>query len=86
MNLSPVIVKVRPAWRRLAYRLGRHPLPVPGFAPFPLPAPESWVPAPGQLEPNLERWPSPRVPAGPVAVANGNGNGHKPGPLTEADR
>ena len=33
MNLSPVVVKVRPAWRRLAYRLGRHPLPVPRLYP-----------------------------------------------------
>ena len=29
MNLSPVVVKVRPAWRRPGYRFGRHPLPVP---------------------------------------------------------
>jgi hypothetical protein len=33
MNLSPVVVKVRPAWRRLGYRFGRHPLPVPRLAP-----------------------------------------------------
>ncbi len=29
MNLFPVVVKVRPAWRRIAFRLGRHPLPAP---------------------------------------------------------
>ena len=43
------MVKVRPAWRRLAYRLGRHPLPVPHIA-WPLlevlaPEPEPVVPA-----------------------------------------
>ena len=32
MNLSPVIVKIRPAWKRLDYRLGR-------FAPLPVPRP-----------------------------------------------
>jgi type IV secretion system protein VirD4 len=48
MNLSPVIVKVRPCWRRLAYRLGRHPLPVPRpVAAVPQPAPaKASTPAP----------------------------------------
>ena len=42
MNLFPVVVKVRPAWRRAGYRLGRHPLPVPHVpAPWPaMPEPE----------------------------------------------
>jgi type IV secretion system protein VirD4 len=68
MNLSPVVVKVRPAWRRLAYRIGRHPLPVPHVAwplletlpPVPIPEPE---------------------PAVPAAM---NGHGGKPGPLVKA--
>jgi len=44
MNLSPAIVKVRPAWRRLPYRLGRHPLPVPALSSPVLPSTPS-VPA-----------------------------------------
>jgi hypothetical protein len=86
MNLSPVIVKVRPAWHRLAYRLGRHPLPVPSVAPVPLPVFAPEVPALAQMGPHLERWPSPRVPAETAAGARGGGNGHRPGPVTEADR
>ena len=89
MNLRPVIVKVRPVWRRLGYRLGRYPLPVrlPHPAPVrPAPAPQQPatapqpVPAPalGHPGPHLARWPD--VPPGgqPVTAANGNGNGHKP--------
>jgi hypothetical protein len=74
MNLSPVIVKVRPAWRRLAYRLGRHPLPVPAYAPAP------WVPAAPMPEPE----PAATVP--PEFAAAANGHSGKPGPLTDADR
>jgi hypothetical protein len=40
MNLFPVVVKVRPAWRRAGYRLGRHPLPVPHALPPWLAMPE----------------------------------------------
>ena len=28
MNLNPVIVKFRPAWKRLGFRFGRRPVPV----------------------------------------------------------
>ena len=57
MNLRPVIVKVRPVWRRLAYRLGRYPLPVPVPRPFPLrPAP---APPPAKRLPRCPPWPSP---------------------------
>jgi hypothetical protein len=84
MNLLPVIVKVRPAWRRLPYRLGRHPLPVPSVAPVTLPVFAPEVPAPAQPGPQLESWPSPRVPA--KAAAGANGNGHRAGPLPEEDR
>ena len=53
MNLRPVVVKVRPAWRRLAYRLGRHPLPVPACLPaaWPLPAAARTRPRPRAPEP-----------------------------------
>jgi type IV secretion system protein VirD4 len=92
MNLHPVAVKVRPAWRRLAYRLGRHPLPVPRIAAAPAPAPQPApaapqpapappVPAPAQPEPRLERWPASRAPA---AITNGNGNGHRTGPAASS--
>jgi hypothetical protein len=93
MNLRPVIVKVRPVWRRLAYRLRRHPLPVPVLRPFPsrsvpvrpaaAPQPAgapAQVPAMAQPGPHLARWPSVPVPASVVAAdANGNGNGHANG-------
>jgi type IV secretion system protein VirD4 len=69
MNLSPVVVKVRPAWHRLGYRLGRHPLPVPHLAPAAVPAPAA---AP---EPAPEPAPVP---------ASSNGHGGKPGTLTKA--
>ena len=88
MNLRPVIVKVRPVWRRLAYRLGRHPLPVPVPRPFPVrPAPvrpsaapqPAGAPAPmAQPGPHLARWPAVPVPASVVA-ADVNGNGHANG-------
>jgi type IV secretion system protein VirD4 len=32
-NMSPLVVRFRPAWRRLDARLGRHPLPVPRLYP-----------------------------------------------------
>lgn len=62
MNLSPVIVKVRPAWRRLPYRIGRHPLPVPVYVPA------AWTAAP---VPGLE--PAATVPPEVVAAADGHG-------------
>ena len=84
MNLRPVIVKVRPVWRRLAYRLGRHPLPVPVPRPFPVrpapaprPAAAAQPAAPVQPGLQLARGPAITVPAA-VVPANGNGNGHKP--------
>jgi len=70
MNLRPVVVKVRPAWRRAGYRFGRHPLPVPrrpaaGFGFLSLP---DLLPDPADI---------------PAAA---NGHGGKPGPLARADR
>ena len=71
MNLSPVIVKVRPAWRRLGYRLSRHPLPVPA-----IPLPRSpWLPVP---DPELAAAES----AAPVPAAM-NGHGGRPGELVK---
>ena len=35
MNLNPLIVKIRPAWKRLGYRRAR--LPVPQLRPMPRP-------------------------------------------------
>ncbi|MGH3198458.1 MAG: type IV secretory system conjugative DNA transfer family protein [Streptosporangiaceae bacterium] len=67
MNLSPVIVKVRPAWWRLGYRLGRHPLPVPAV--------------PLLRSPRL-RFPEP-ADAEPAVPAPMNGHGGKPGPLAK---
>jgi type IV secretion system protein VirD4 len=49
-NLFPVAVRFRPAWRRLAHRLGRQPLPAPHPAPalpvVPVPEPGTAAPAP----------------------------------------
>ena len=91
MNLRPVIVKVRPVWRRLAYRLGRHPLPVPVPRPFPArsvpvrpaPAPQpagapAQVPAMAQPGPHLARWPDRPAcpqPRPPTATATGTSLG-----------
>lgn len=74
MNLRPVVVKVRPAWHRLAYRLGRHPLPAPHLVRTPYPGP---VPA-------LESVPEPAAPEAAVPAAL-NGHGGKPGHLVDAD-
>jgi hypothetical protein len=68
MNLFPVVVKVRPAWRRTAYRLGRHPLPVP-YLPAALCFP---------------RLVAPESPARPLDIlVSSNGHGGKPGPLAK---
>jgi hypothetical protein len=75
MNLSPVVVKVRPAWRRLGYRFGRHPLPVPHLAP----AAAAVLPEPVSPEPGLA---GAKIPA-PVPVS-ANGHGGQPGPLAKA--
>jgi hypothetical protein len=72
-NLFPVVVRFRPAWRRLDARLGRHPLPVPHVTAA-LAAP--WLVMP---EPELAEV----VP--PVRVS-ANGHGGKPGPLVRADQ
>ena len=53
-NLSPVVVRFRPAWRRLDARLGGHPLPVPlslprPVLPLPAPQPEPAAPVPARL-------------------------------------
>jgi hypothetical protein len=88
MNLRPVIVKVRPVWRRLGYRLGRHPLPVPVPRPFPVrlaPAPQpanapARVPAMAQPGPHLARWPSDLLSTSVVgADADANGSVHANG-------
>jgi type IV secretion system protein VirD4 len=71
-NLFPVVVRFRPAWRRLDARLGRHPLPAPH-----LPDPA----APWLVMPEPE--PAEAVP--PVRVS-ANGHGGKPGPLVRADQ
>ena len=74
MNLAPAYVKIRPAWHRFMFRIGRHPLPPPHLAASPAPAPQ--VPAQAQPEPVLAPWRDPRVLEGiPV---HANGNGHKP--------
>ena len=72
MNLSPVVVKVRPAWRRPGYRFGRHPLPVPQLAPAGITLLPEDVPELAPAE----------APA-PV-LASVNGHGGKPGPLVKA--
>jgi hypothetical protein len=74
MNLRPVVVKVRPAWHRLPYRLGLRPLPVPHLASAPYPGP---VPA-------LESVPEPAAPEAAVPAAL-NGHGGKPGELAAAE-
>ena len=51
MNLSPVIVKFRPAWKRPGYRLGRR---VPVYVPQPQQAAPAIGPRePAELEPAL---------------------------------
>jgi hypothetical protein len=75
MNLSPVVVKVRPAWRRPGYRFGRHPLPVPQLAPAGLAVPAEAVPEPVA---------APAEAPAPV-VASANGHGGKPGQLVKAE-
>jgi hypothetical protein len=65
MNLSPVVVKVRPAWRRLAHRLGRHPLPVPRLHPAATAAWPATEPAPVPVPANGHGGnPGPPVKAG----------------------
>ena len=75
MNLSPVVVKVRPAWHRLAYRFGRHPLPVPCPAPALVPLlPLTDLPA---FEPEAETL---------EPIAKANGHGAKPGQQAQVTR
>jgi type IV secretion system protein VirD4 len=71
MNLAPAAVKIRPAWHRLMFRLGRHPLPAPHLAAVPS-APRLALPEP--------------VPAADAAPVSANGHGGKPGPLVKAGR
>ena len=79
MNLSPVVVKVRPAWRRLAYRAGRHPLPVPRLYPAGDSA-AAWasllLPEPA-LGPGLSE--RPRRKAGPLAKVGTDGSDPRAG-------
>jgi hypothetical protein len=49
-NLSPVVVKIRPAWKRLGFRFGRR---VPVYIPRPVPAAAAVVREPAELEPAL---------------------------------
>ena len=74
MNLAPAYVKIRPAWHRFMFRIGRHPLPVPHVAAVPTPA----APWPVMPEPEPAEAPPP-VPA------SANGHGGQPGPLVKAD-
>jgi hypothetical protein len=74
-NLFPVVVRFRPAWRRLDARLGRRPLPVPQMLRKPVLAPQASAQA--QPELHLEPWQDPREPA--EIPVHANGNGHKPG-------
>ena len=74
MNLAPVCVKIRPAWHRFMFRIGRHPLPPPYLPGRSVPVPQ--VPAQAQPELDLAPWQDPRAAEG-VAV-HANGNGHKP--------
>ena len=46
MNLRPVVVKIRPVWKRTAHRFGRGPVPVPVLRPGPVPLRVVEVPAP----------------------------------------
>jgi hypothetical protein len=67
-NLSPLVVRFRPAWRRLDARLGRRPLPAITAAPAPA----------------LRQSPEPVVTVPPEFAAASNGHSGKPGALTEA--
>jgi type IV secretion system protein VirD4 len=46
MNLRPVVVKIRPVWKRTAHRFGRGPVPAPVLKPAPAPLRLVRVPAP----------------------------------------
>lgn len=75
-NLSPLVVRFRPAWRRFDARLGRRPLPVPHPAPA--------AAAPALLLTDLPPFgPAPEVPE-PIAKANGHGA--KPGQQAQVTR
>jgi type IV secretion system protein VirD4 len=74
MNLAPAYVKIRPAWHRFMFRIGRHPLPVPHVAAVPTPA------APWPVMPEPEPTEAP-----PPVPASANGHGGQPGPLVKAD-
>jgi hypothetical protein len=80
-NLFPVVVRFRPAWRRLDARLGRYPLP--DLRPVPVPAlrqpdmPAVPVPGPG---------PAAAAAAAPLPAAASNGHGGQPGPLAQVPR
>ena len=76
MNLAPAYVKIRPAWHRFMFRIGRHPLPAPHLASRP--ALVLQVPAQAQPELDLAPWPDFPEPEKTPVTANGNGNGHKP--------
>jgi len=74
-NLSPLVVRFRPAWRRLDARLGRRPLPVPHPAPVLVPSlPLTDLPA---FEPEAET---------PEPIAKANGHGAKPGQQAQVTR
>lgn len=73
MNLAPAAIKIRPAWHRFMFRVGRHPLPAPHLSQAPmreLPIPP--VPEPVMVVPEM------------AAALNGHG-GHL-GTLTEAEQ
>jgi len=74
-NLFPVVVRFRPAWRRLDARLGRRPLPSPLLPREPVLVPRASAQARPEL--HLGPWQESREPA--EVPVHANGNGHKPG-------
>jgi len=75
-NLFPLVVRFRPAWRRLDARLGRRPLPV--LRPAPAPS----LRLAGLQIPDTE----PAAPLEHEFITSANGHGGKPGPLVKAER
>ena len=74
-NLLPLVVRFRPAWRRLDARFGRSPAPAPQPVQAPAPAlPLKDLPA---FEPAAEA---------PAPIATANGHGARPGQRTGAVR
>jgi type IV secretion system protein VirD4 len=75
MNLAPAAVKIRPAWHRFMFRIGRHPLPAPHLTSHTAPA----LRVPAEAKPVLDLVPWPPLPDPEQVPVHANGNGHKPG-------